>query len=344
MVDDSIIVRKTLTMILSRETDMEVVGAARSGMEAVAMVKLTPPDVILLDVMMPRMDGVETLTELRTFDMVTPVIMFSSVTLRGAAITVEALSKGANDNVSKPSGGLSTTATIETIRRELVPKIRLHHEERLSVGPTAVVQAVAAPKAPAPALQVRPQIVAIGVSTGGPAALDAILSDLPADFPVPIVIVQHMPAAFTRALAERLDGRSQLRVREAQNGMPLTKGLVILARGDRHMAIRRSGTESLISLDDGPEVNSCKPSVDVMLKSIAEVYGGASLTVILTGMGSDGVTGCERLYELGGKLLVQDAASSVVWGMPGGVFRAGLVQRVVPLDRMVSEIVVAVSH
>jgi two-component system, chemotaxis family, protein-glutamate methylesterase/glutaminase len=343
VVDDSVIVRKTLSLILSREPDMEVVGAARNGKEALEMVSRGRPDVVLLDVIMPGMNGLETLERLRETDPDLPIIMFSSITHEGAAVTVEALSKGANDYVAKPSAGPSKADTFDTIREELVPKIRLHH---LAQGPLPAV-ATAKPASLPPATSAggrwQPAIIAIGVSTGGPAALDLILTQLPASFPLPIVIVQHMPASFTKVLAERLDSRSSLKVMEAIDGQELRAGLVVIARGGLHMTVERPAKIGVIRINDGPEVNSCRPSVDVLFESIATAYGGSSLALVLTGMGSDGVAGCERLYRLGGKIIVQDAASSVVWGMPGNVFRAGLAHRVVPLDKMVSAMAAALS-
>ena len=237
VVDDSVIVRKTLSLILEREADMRVMGAAKGGAEAIEIVKHDRPDIVLLDVIMPGINGLETLVELRKIDSTLPIIMFSSVTQEGAAVTVEALSKGASDFVGKPSGGLSTTDTIDTIRKALVPKIRMHHLNHLTGGVVPARKATPLSQEQAPFLRTRPRVVAIGVSTGGPAALDVLITRLPADFPVPIVIVQHMPAVFTKVLAERLDSRSQIQVLEAYDGLQMRPGLAVIARGDRHMTV-----------------------------------------------------------------------------------------------------------
>jgi two-component system chemotaxis response regulator CheB len=334
VVDDSIIVRKSLAVIISREPDLEVVASARNGAECLDLVKRNRPDIVLLDVMMPGMSGLETLTELRKLEPDLPVIMFSSVTQEGAAVTVEALSKGANDYVAKPTGTISTTDTIETIRRDLLPKIRIQMEASRVRGTFSR----AAPQALARRGRATPQILAIGVSTGGPAALDTLLAQLPADFPLPIVIVQHMPATFTPVLAARLDARCALQVVEAKAEMAVQPGRVIIAKGDRHLALAPRSEGVVVGLHDGPPVNSCRPSVDVLLDSVATIYGPQSIAVILTGMGNDGLRGCERLYRLGARIIVQDAATSVVWGMPGNVFRAGFAHRVAPLEKIVSEI------
>ncbi len=334
VVDDSIIVRKTLAVIISREPDLEVVASARNGAECIDLLKRNRPDIVLLDVMMPGMSGLETLAELRKIEPDLPVIMFSSVTQEGAAVTVEALSKGANDYVSKPNGTISTTDTIETIRRDLLPKIRIQMEAARVRGTFSRPAPQALPNRSRSA----PRILAIGVSTGGPAALDTLLAQLPKDFPLPVVIVQHMPAAFTPVLAARLNAHCALEVVEAQSQMAVQAGRVIVAKGDRHIAVAPQSQGVTISLHDGPPVNSCRPSVDVLLDSVATVYGAQSIAVILTGMGNDGLRGCERLYRLGARIIVQDAATSVVWGMPGNVFRAGFAHRVAPLERIVTEI------
>ena len=232
-------------------------------------------------------------------------------------------------------------AAIESVRRELVPKIKAFCPSCQDVAPARPLLPAASwspPKAPRILTQ-RINIVAIGVSTGGPNALHEVFAHLPGDLPVPLVIVQHMPALFTRHLAERLTAKSKVVVREAAEGDVLTPGGAWVAPGDYHMSFVRQGADRVVKLQQGPPENSCRPAVDVMFRSVAELYGPNALGVVMTGMGQDGLRGCEQIRDRGGQILIQDEESSVVWGMPGAVARAQLADRTLPLSQIAGEIV-----
>ena len=340
IVDDSIIVRKLLTLLLAREPGISVVGAARNGLEALAMSRRLKPDLITLDIVMPGMDGLAALEKIRASDRTTKIIMFSTLTARGAEATVDALSKGANDYVNKPSMEQDSAAALESIRRQLVPKIRALcqdvAETRQKRSPS---EASYGGLRHADHAGWFPEVVAIGVSTGGPEALGLLLPSLPRDFPVPILVTQHMPALFTKVLAKRLDGRCRIRVEEAGGRQPLKPGQVYLAPGDRHLTVERAGAAVVTRLLDSPPVNSCRPSVDVLLESVARVYSGRALGLILTGMGRDGLEGSRRLFAAGARIWAQDAASSVVWGMPGAVVRAGLAHSIFGIRDMAEQLI-----
>jgi two-component system, chemotaxis family, protein-glutamate methylesterase/glutaminase len=289
---------------------------------------------------MPEMDGLETLRRLRREYPQLRVIMLSTLTERGAAITIEALTLCADDYVQKATNEASLERSIDRLRQELLPKIRQFFRFPGSTGalatPVAANGSIAA--AALQGLRPRPKALAIGVSTGGPTALGAVLPQLPESFPLPVLVVQHMPPLFTRFLAERLDATCSLSVTEAANGMQIAPGTIFIAPGDFHMKVATAGNGVSIHLDQSPPLNSCRPAVDALLGSLAEIYGGAILTVILTGMGQDGLRGVEVLKKKGATVLAQDEASSVVWGMPGAVVNAGLADRVLPLDQVIPEV------
>ena len=350
IVDDAVVIRRLLGDCLAGDPDIEVVGVAANGRIALAKIPQVNPDVVTLDVEMPEMNGLETLVEIRKTHPRLPVIMFSTLTERGAAATLDALTAGASDYVTKPSNCGSVTIAMQRVRDDLVPKIK-HLTGRVvaTAAPALATResASVAKLAPVVPLQRRPAgprgnapiaVVAIGVSTGGPNALAELVPHLPGDLPVPVVIVQHMPPLFTRLLAERLDGRASLRVREGAAGDVLAPGTVSIAPGGRHMTVARSGTHVELALNDDPPENSCRPAVDVLFRSVVATYGAGTLGVILTGMGQDGLRGCELVRDAGGQVLAQDEASSVVWGMPGFVARAGLADRILPLKSIATEI------
>ena len=271
--------------------------------------------------------------------------MFSTLTERGAAITLEALTLGADDYVAKASNEGSLDRSMVRLREDLIPKIKqffhLPAQCRLVARPEPAQVPAAPPARGTPVLvrtKVRPKVVVIGVSTGGPTALGAILPELPADFPLPILVVQHMPPLFTRLLAERLNCSCHLPVAEACQGEPVGPGKILIAPGDFHLKVVSSTTGVRVCLDQSPTQNSCRPAVDALFTSIGAVYGGAVMAVILTGMGEDGLRGAEILRAQGATVLAQDEASSVVWGMPGAVVKAGIADRVLPLDQVVPEI------
>jgi two-component system chemotaxis response regulator CheB len=341
IVDDAVVVRKTLSDAIGRDAALEVAGTASNGRFALAKFPALKPDIVLLDIEMPEMDGLETVRQLRKIDARVPIIMFSTLTERGASATLEALTLGATDYVTKPSNR-DMAETLEAVSRELIPRIRA-----LCHLPEA--HAVVVPKPPTPPaaqwkqrLLAPVQVVAIGVSTGGPDALARLLPSLPADLPVPMLIAQHMPPIFTSLLAVRLSAKSALPVRECKSGEPLQPGCAVLAPGDFHMVVSQEDVPRL-RVHQGARENYCRPSVDVLFRSVAQVYGGRALAVILTGMGQDGLKGCEALRGLGARIYVQDEASSVVWGMPGFVVRSGLAHKILPLDQIGAEIVRATT-
>ena len=345
VVDDSVVIRRLVTHALEADPSLEVVGSAPNGAIGLARIPQVNPDVITLDIEMPEMDGLEMLRRLRPAYPDLRVIMFSTLTERGAASTMEALSLGADDYVTKASNEGSLDRSMAALRSELIPKIKQFfslEQEHGAPSPVATAAASKAQQAVRPNNAFRPsiapEIVAIGVSTGGPTALGAIIPTIPSDFPLPILIVQHMPPVFTRLLAERLQAATKLKVAEASEGAVVEPGKVLIAPGNYHMRLSKKRLATTITLDQGPHENSCRPAVDVMFRSVEEVYGGSAIAVVLTGMGYDGLRGAEILKAHGACIIAQDEASSVVWGMPGAVVNAGLADSVVPLDGVVPEI------
>ena len=249
--------------------------------------------------------------------------------------TLDALAAGASDYVAKPSGSTDAAETVARIRAELVPRLKA----LCGRAKPLVARAVAAPPPPPLSAEGGPiDVVAIGVSTGGPNALSAMMPGLPADLPVPIVICQHMPPLFTKLLADRLAAQCKFPVLEAVSGQPLRPGQAVIAPGGSHLLVERVGTQVVARLNDEPPENSCRPAVDVLFRSVAGVYGRRALGLIMTGMGSDGLHGCEALHAAGASIIIQDEATSVVWGMPGFVARAKLAQKQLPLDQLAAEI------
>jgi two-component system chemotaxis response regulator CheB len=342
VVDDSTVIRRLLANALSGEPDIEVVGSAPNGRLALAKIPQLNPDIVTLDIEMPELDGLATLPLLRKTYPKLPVIMFSTLTEKGAVATLNALSLGASDYVTKPANIGSVTAGIQKVKSDLIPKIKALCWRADAPAPRrAPTPAKAGAAAPLRAVGPRAAmgVLAIGVSTGGPNALMEIFKLLPGDFPVPIVIVQHMPPIFTKYLAERLNAVGKLRVVEARAGEVLRPGCAWLAPGDFHLALTRSTAGSLTKLHQGPPENSCRPAVDVLFRSVAEIYGPAALGLVLTGMGYDGLRGAEAIRHAGGHILAQDEASSVVWGMPGAVAQAGLANEVLPLDEIAHRLI-----
>jgi two-component system chemotaxis response regulator CheB len=340
VVDDSVVIRRLITQALQAEADIEVVGTASNGKLALAKLDTLRPDLVTLDIEMPEMDGLATLPHLRATHPRLPVIMFSTLTERGAAATLEALSLGASDYVTKPSNTGSLDVALAKIRDDLVPKIRALVP---GMGPARVAVARTAPTVVAPRVQVgMPPLVkalVIGVSTGGPSALAELIPHLPGDLGVPVLVCQHMPPVFTRLLSERLDAKSALHVQEASDGDLVGPGGVWIAPGGLHMVVRRTpGGSPVIATNTDPPENSCRPAVDPLLRSAVATWGNGVLAIVLTGMGQDGLRGCEAVSEAGGRILVQDEATSVVWGMPGYVAKAGLADRALPLDELAVEI------
>jgi len=342
VVDDSAVVRHLVSDLLAKEDGIEVAGVAENGRRGLERIATLQPDVVVLDIEMPILDGLATLHELRPRWPRLPVIMFSTLTERGASSTLSALAAGANDYVTKP-GRLAGRAEAEAaVRDSLVPLVRNWGRlvrSRPAASPTPIVTR-------RPPLRLRERVagVVIGSSTGGPVALTSLIPALPATLPVPVLIVQHMPTVFTRMLAERLDERSPLRVVEADEAMAVEGGTVYVAPGGIHMTVVRAGADIVVALDDGEPENSCKPAVDVLFRSAVPVWGAGTLAVVLTGMGQDGMLGAEHIAAAGGSIVAQDEPSSVVWGMPGAVARAGLADEVLALDDIPAALQRRVAH
>lgn len=345
VVDDSTVVRRVVAKVLGDDPRIEVVGTAVNGKVALEKVESLRPDVITLDLEMPVMGGLETLVELRRRAPELPVIVFSATDEAGAVGALAALQAGASDYATKPSQLARISDAVEALQQDLIPKILALYETarrtKASKGirPTADANSPATPAArlvPVASTAQAPQIVAIGTSTGGPKALQAILPDLPASFPVPILVVQHMPATFTTTLARSLDQRCRLRVQEAWEGAEIRPGEIWIAPGDYHMTVERTAAGGRLHLDQGPKECSCRPSVDPLFRSVAKAYGARALALVLTGMGSDGLEGARALHQSGARIAVQDEATSVVWGMPGVVANAKLAAQVLPQNEIAS--------
>jgi two-component system chemotaxis response regulator CheB len=351
VVDDSSLVRRIVTTTLKEEADFEVVGTARDGQHAIAQVKALEPDVVVLDVEMPILDGLATLPKLLEVRPHLPVVMYSTLTERGASATLEALARGAVDYATKPTMVSNQEEAAALIRRDLVTLVRtwgrIEHARRGRSG-AAAVSAHPSPTSPAAAPPVvrraapagqRVGAVVIGSSTGGPNALSEVVGGLPATLPVPVLVVQHMPEVFTRLLAERLDARCIPPVREVHQGDVVEAGTIYIAQGGAHFSVRREGVRVVADCTDDPPENFCRPAVDVLFRSAVEVWGSGLLGVMLTGMGSDGLEGSRGIVEAGGTILAQDEETSVVWGMPGAVAKAGLASDLLPLGEVARAIV-----
>jgi two-component system chemotaxis response regulator CheB len=335
--DDSVVVRQMLADVIGRDKELEVVAVAANGRIALERFAQTKPDIVLLDMQMPEMDGLEAVKALRQIDSRAPIVIVSAITERGAGITLDALSAGATDYWTKPKNSPGVEATKLRISEELIPKIKIlgrhptksHASRPLEFG-------IPQPALRAPAQD--PVLVAIGSSTGGPEALAVVISQLPANFPVPIVIAQHMPPIFTNLLAQRLSEKSALTVREAKAGVTLVRGEVWIAPGDEHMVVMQEQGVLKLGLHRDPPENFCRPSIDVLFRSVVKACGARTLAVVLTGMGQDGLRACEQIRNCGGQILAQDEASSVVWGIPGAVVRSDLADAVLPLPELSSAI------
>ena len=336
LVDDSATIRSLLSTTLAADADLRVVGAAVNGRMGVDMVAADPPDIVLLDVEMPVMDGLAALREIRRIQPKLPVLMFSSLTERGAKATLDALLAGANDYAAKPAG-LDAGEVAATIRTEVIAKIK-------ALVPRGGARDVPRPLASGSTPAAGPRVVAprrgpirgvvIAVSTGGPTALAEVLPGFARDVRVPVLIVQHMPPFFTAQLAERLGKLTGAHVREAEEGSPLRPGEILLAPGGRHLAVAGDANAPRARLTDEPPENSCRPAADVLFRTAAKVWGAGTLGVVLTGMGRDGLAGSKAIVEAGGEVIAQDEFTSVVWGMPGEVVRAGLADAVLPLGQI----------
>lgn len=377
-VDDSAVMRGVLReLFLTQQKHtlalpaIELCGVVEDGLQCLAAVPRMRPDVVVLDLEMPRMHGLDVLERLRLEEPGLPVIMCSSYTERGARSTMDALAMGAADYVMKPSEQSDFKTALETLASQLLPKIAALAGagfEALSAARTrAAKQQIAHLEWPrdlnhaetpaATGTEISPvEIVVIGISTGGPSALEAMLPGLAADFAVPVMIVQHMPKLFTGELAERLNRRCALRVREAHQAAEVTPGTIWLAPGDAHMEVAEAIDATaaansqdrirrpVVKLHQQQSLNHCKPSVDYLFSSAAKLYGAGTLALVMTGMGSDGLAGARCVHQAGGVVLTQDAATSAVWGMPGRVFQAGISRQPLPLAELADELTRRVNH
>ena len=350
VVDDAVVFRKGISDALSGDPEVQVIGTASNGKIALQKMALNLPDLVVLDVEMPEMDGLATVAEIRKLWPRLPVIMCSAHTTEGARVTLQALELGANDFVTKPVTS-SMAESLAHFRHELLPRIKGNCRHLLGTPESGVRPAVVLPVvariAPAPVKPpvARPHgdhhidLVVIGVSTGGPNALAEVIPLLPGDLPVPVLIVQHMPAMFTKLLAERLASKSALKVEEGVAGTICRAGQVWIAPGGFHLTVNRLGSEFRLDLNQEPPENSCRPAADVLFRSAAGICGGSTLAVVLTGMGEDGLSGCRLIHQAGGQVIVQDKDTSVVWGMPGAVAKAGLADKQLPIKEVANEII-----
>lgn len=337
VVDDSVVVGQIVARLLTEESDIEVIGAPRDGESALTIARALRPDVVILDVEMPGMGGLTVLDELQQMLPETMVIMFSHLTQAGAAVTIDALARGAADYVTKPDGFESREAAMDHVRGQLVPRIRaLAGRDRVSWSPPPPSRPAARPK--------RIRLLAIAASTGGPAALNQLVPLLPPNLQVPVVIVQHMPPLFTSQFARRLNEHSEIEVLEAERGVALSPGRVVVAAGGRHLVVAGSATSPVARLNDDPPVNSCRPSADVTFRSAVAMFGGGVLGMVLTGMGQDGLAGATSIAQEGGVVFCQDQASSVVWGMPGAVANAGIAEAVTGIEGLVQEFLMRLAE
>ena len=345
IVDDSAFMRNALSSMLSSDPEIKIVGTARDGLEAIEKIGSLKPDIVTMDVEMPRMDGIAALRHIMETNPL-PVIMVSSITTEGAKVTLDALDLGAVDFIPKNLSELSIN--IVKIKEILIDKIK-------HIGRKGLVKKQVSPPGRAAALRAievpthmplrttgerRIGILSIGTSTGGPKALQEIIPRLPKDFPAPVVIAQHMPPNFTGPFAERLNQLSQIEVREAKEGETLKPGVALIAPGWGHMRVKRvRGIETVVSISDNKEDFIYRPSVDALMGSVAECFPGRALGVILTGMGNDGLKGLISLKKTGGRIFAQDEETCVVYGMPKAVVDAGIADKVLSLEDMAGEII-----
>lgn len=332
IVDDSAFMRYTINRHLGADPEITVVGSAENGLEALKKIPSLKPDVITLDVEMPKLDGLSTLQRLMV-DCPTPVVMLSSLTARGARTTIKALMYGAVDFVQKPAGSKKTREVMSVLIQKVKAAARVHAGK---IMPTRAEVAPPSHHAVMTPFSVGDPLLVIGASTGGPKALQEVMAHLPADLSAAVLIVQHMPAGFTKSLAQRLNDLSPLMVQEASDGDRLARGLALLAPGDFHMEIMNN---KRVKLTKEPRRNHVRPAVDITMETAAQHFGKSVLGVVLTGMGSDGTDGARLIKQNGGRIVVEDESTSVVYGMPRSVVEAGLADKVVPLPTVANTIV-----
>ncbi|NEQ70992.1 MAG: chemotaxis response regulator protein-glutamate methylesterase [Symploca sp. SIO2D2] len=334
IVDDSVVIRRMISKVIEADPELEVAGIASNGQIALQKIPQFNPDIITMDIEMPVLNGISTVREIRkTYDKL-PIIMFSTLSTKGARATLEALAAGATDYITKPANVGNVTEGLETLQHDLIPKIKAHFPQEQTSRPIIEQRSPARQNQRAKP----PKAFCIGSSTGGPNALSKLFADIQYTIPVPTFIVQHMPPVFTKMLADRLDKDSPNRFYEGQEGQIAEPGCVYIAPGGKHMEVVSLNGQTGIRLTENPPENSCRPAVDVLFRSAASTYGGALLAAVLTGMGSDGKRGSEVIKDRGGQILAQDEASSVVWGMPRYIAESGLADKILPLDHIANEI------
>ena len=347
VVDDSVVVRTLVSEVIASDKYLEIAECASNGEMALEKIEKTKPDCVILDIEMPVMDGLETVRNIRQKGYRMPIIMYSNLTEKGAKVTFEAMALGATDYLTKPSNMASFDAGKQVMREQLLSRIYslcgLCHVTPQHISlPALTPQPLPSPIKLCLSVPKKIDLVAIGISTGGPNALESVVPQLPEAFGAPVVIVQHMPPVFTKSLADRLNTKSKLHVGEAEDGSVVEAGKAWIAPGGKHTILARDGKQIKLRMNmDAPE-NSCRPSVDVMFRSAVNVFGSNILAIVMTGMGQDGLKGCEHIVKVGGQVIVQDEKTSVVWGMPGFVARAGLASKVLPLQDIATEIVARV--
>lgn len=333
IVDDSVLMRLVLTDLISRDSDIDVIATAINAKVAFEKIERLSPDIVVLDIEMPEMDGLTALKVIKKEHPNLPVIMCSALTRHGGKTTLEALALGADDYIVKPVNCKSREEMSKAFGGELIYKIKglvphiKSREASINLGDQPGHRIIQHTKT-------RVDIVAIGTSTGGPNALSAVLPQIPADFPIPIVIVQHMPPVFTNILADSLSSKCLIPVKEAKDGDVLSPGHAWIAPGNHHMTIKSQNNHHIIQLNQEPPENFCRPSVDVLFRSVATLFEEHTLAIVMTGMGHDGLNGCQMIKKHKGQILAQDEASSVVWGMPKAITESGLADEILPLDNI----------
>ncbi len=334
VVDDSSFMRKTISRMLEKEPSITVVGTAADGMEALEKIETLKPDVVTLDIEMPRLNGIETLKRIMATKPL-PVIMMSALTQEGAEITIEALHLGASDFMAKDHSNVSFS--LMTREEELINKVKTVAKRKVFFL-SRRLEAMKRPLSVTPAGKAKHEILAVGASTGGPPALQVLLSAFPKDFPVPIVIAQHMPKIFTQSFAQRLNSLAHIEIREAENGETLEPGVALIAPGDSHMSLKRTNGKVAVEFVEKTGY-IYRPSVDLLMQSTAEVFQSKAVGVILTGMGSDGLAGLKELKARNGYVIAQDEETCVVYGMPKAVVTARIADAVLPIDKISEEII-----